>query len=96
MQKLRIVTLRAQGDIKWSLNDGQIPNVRVVRVHVSTGYHRVEGNRRASRNGVVSGLPPEIPQFRFATFAPLYATSHQASVRAPLQLLTLGLRARCG
>ena len=32
---------------------------RVVRVHVSTGYNRVEGNRRASRNGRVSDLPPE-------------------------------------
>jgi hypothetical protein len=26
-----------------------------------TGYQRVEGNRRASRNGPVSDLPPEIP-----------------------------------
>jgi hypothetical protein len=32
-----------------------------VRVHVSTGYNRVEGNRRASRDGLVSDLPPEIP-----------------------------------
>jgi hypothetical protein len=30
-------------------NDGQIRNVRRVRVHVSTGYSREEGNRRASR-----------------------------------------------
>ena len=43
----------ARGDRSWSLNDGLIPNCRVVRVHVSTGYHRVEGNRRASRNGLV-------------------------------------------
>jgi hypothetical protein len=42
------------------LNDGQIPNVRAVRVHVSTGYNRVEGNRRASRNGLVSDLPREV------------------------------------
>jgi hypothetical protein len=28
------------------LNDGQIPDVRGVRVHVSTGYHPGEGNRR--------------------------------------------------
>jgi hypothetical protein len=35
-------------------------NTRAVRVHVSTGYNRVEGNRRASRNGLVSDLPPEI------------------------------------
>jgi hypothetical protein len=27
---------------------------------VSTGYNPVEGNRRASRNGLVSDLPPEI------------------------------------
>jgi hypothetical protein len=26
-----------------------------------TGYHRVEGNRRAPRNGPVSDPPPEIP-----------------------------------
>ena len=44
------------------MNDGQIPNVRGVRVHVSTSYNRVEGNRRASRNGLVSSSPtPETP-----------------------------------
>jgi hypothetical protein len=59
MKKLRIVTLGlARGDRKWPLNNGQIPNVRVVRVHVSTGYNRVEGIRRASRNRRVSDLPP--------------------------------------
>jgi hypothetical protein len=42
------------------LNEGQIPNTRVVRVTPGTGYHRVEGNRRASRNGLVCDLPPEI------------------------------------
>ena len=47
------------GDRKWSLNDGQIPNFRVVRVALGTGYNRVEGNRRASRVSV-SDLPPEI------------------------------------
>jgi hypothetical protein len=51
----------ARGDRKWSLNDGQIRSFRGVRVHVSTSYNRVEGNRRASRNGRVSALPPEIP-----------------------------------
>jgi hypothetical protein len=45
------------GDRERSLNDGQIPNTRAVRVHVSTGYNRAEGNRRASRNGRVSDLP---------------------------------------
>jgi hypothetical protein len=53
--KLRIVTLPnsyglGRGDRKGALND-HIPNFRGVRVHVSTGYNRVEGNRRASRNG---------------------------------------------
>jgi hypothetical protein len=48
--------------------DGQIPNFRGVRVHVSTGYHRVEGNRRASRNGLVSDLPPEITNVSIGNF----------------------------
>jgi hypothetical protein len=50
------------GDVrrKCSLDEGQIPNFRGVRVDVSTRYHRVEGNRRASRDGRVSDLPPEI------------------------------------
>jgi serine/threonine protein kinase len=50
-----------RGDRKGSLNDGQIPHLRVVRVHASTGYSRVEGNRRAARNRLVSDLPPENP-----------------------------------
>jgi hypothetical protein len=54
------------------LNDGQIPNPNVVRVAPGTGYHRVQGNRRASRNGPVSDLPPETLTLRFATFASLY------------------------
>jgi hypothetical protein len=53
----------AQGDRNWPLNDGQIPNFRVVRVALCTGYSRVEGNRRASRNGRVSDLRPETPNF---------------------------------
>ena len=36
---------------KTALNEAQIPNFRGVRVHVSSGYFHVEGNRRASRNG---------------------------------------------
>jgi hypothetical protein len=52
MRKLRIVT-KGFGDREWPLNDGQIPNVRVVREHASTGYSRVGGGRRASRNGRV-------------------------------------------
>jgi hypothetical protein len=51
----------ARGDRKWSLNEEQIPNPNVVRVAPGTGYNRVEGNRRASRNGRVSDPPPEIP-----------------------------------
>jgi hypothetical protein len=46
---------------KRSLNEGRIPNPNGVRVAPGTGYHRVEGNRRASRNGRVSDLPPETP-----------------------------------
>ena len=44
------------------MNDGPIPNPNVVRVARGTGYHRVEGKRRASRNGRVSDPPPEIPE----------------------------------
>jgi hypothetical protein len=41
-----------------------------------TGYHRVEGNRRASRNGPVSALPAENPYRRDSqNFASLYDTS---------------------
>jgi hypothetical protein len=49
-KKLRIVTVGLGGARKWSLNEGHSPNFRGVRVHVSTGYNRVEGDRRASRN----------------------------------------------
>jgi hypothetical protein len=41
------------------LNEGQIPNLRGVRVALGTGYDPGEGNRRAARNGLVSHLPPE-------------------------------------
>jgi hypothetical protein len=44
------------------------PVYHVVRVHVSTGYNRVEGNRRVSRNGRVSDLPPEIPTVTIRNF----------------------------
>jgi hypothetical protein len=62
-QKRRVVTFRglARRDRKWPLNDGQIPNPNVVRVAPGSDYRRVEGNRRASRNGRVSDLPPETP-----------------------------------
>jgi hypothetical protein len=48
----------AWGDREWSLNDGQIPYFRVVRVALGMGYNRVEGTRWTSRNGLVSDLPP--------------------------------------
>jgi hypothetical protein len=71
-KKSRIVTLRlARGDREWSLNDGQIPNFHGVRVHVSTGYNRVEANRRASRNGRVSDQNPKPLPSRFATCSSL-------------------------
>ena len=41
------------------LNDGLIPNVRVVRVAISTGYNTGQGNQRGSRNGLVNDLPPQ-------------------------------------
>jgi hypothetical protein len=43
-------------------------NFRGVRVHVSTGYNRVKRNRRASRKGLVSALPPEIPNVTIRNF----------------------------
>jgi hypothetical protein len=56
-QRLRI----GRGDRNWPLNEAHRPNFRGVRVHVSTGYNPGERNRRASRNGRVSDLPPETP-----------------------------------
>jgi hypothetical protein len=64
MQKLRIEHVKlglARRDRKWPLNDRQIPNPNVVRVAFGTGYHRVEGNRRASRNRRVSRSPTRNP-----------------------------------
>ena len=40
----------ARGDVKRSLNDGQIPNVRGVRVSFGTGYSPGEGNRPRERS----------------------------------------------
>jgi hypothetical protein len=68
MRKLRIVTLGvARGGREWPLNDGQIPNFRGVRVHASSGYNRVEGNRR----GLVSALPPKSLRYDSQTFPSL-------------------------
>ena len=72
-KKLRIVTLGlARGDRKWPLNDGQIPHVRGVRAALGTGYNRVEGNRRASRNGRERPPTRKSLTLRFATFQSLY------------------------
>ena len=73
MQKLRIERLGfGTARQKMALNDLQQPNFRGVRVALGTRYNPGEGNRRASRNGRVSDLPPEILPVRFATFASLY------------------------
>jgi hypothetical protein len=44
------------------------------------GYHRVEGNQRASRNGRVSDRPPEIPNLTIRNFliAVYWAPHHLA------------------
>jgi hypothetical protein len=65
-----IVRVWHGGDREWPLNDGQIPHYRGVRAHVSTGYSRAEGNRRASRELLSH---PKSRKSRFAFyFAPLY------------------------
>jgi hypothetical protein len=61
-----------RGDRKWPLNDGQIPNVRGVRVPVSTRYTPVEGNRRASRNGRASSSPARNPSRSDSPTFPLF------------------------
>jgi hypothetical protein len=49
LQRMRIWR---HGDRKWNpLNDGQIPNLRVVRVALGTGSNPRRANRRASRSG---------------------------------------------
>jgi hypothetical protein len=62
-EKKKKVANRNVNDRKWSLNDGQSPYVRGVRVvALGTGYnHAGEGSRRASRNGRVSSSPTRIP-----------------------------------
>jgi hypothetical protein len=75
-----------RGDRKRPLNDGQTPNVRVVRVHVGTGYNRGEGNRRASRSGRVSDLShPKPPTLRFATL--FIAVRRSPAPRPPTRCL---------
>jgi hypothetical protein len=64
------------------LNEGQRKHCCDVREALGTGYNRVEGNRRASRNGRASDLPPEIPPLRFATFSSLYGVLAGCGVTA--------------
>jgi hypothetical protein len=57
---------------------------RVERDHVSTGYNRVEGNRRASRNGRVSSSPTRNPtRYDSQNFSSLYATTLALLVHVP-------------
>jgi hypothetical protein len=52
------------------LNKRQLPNSRGVRVALGTGNNRVEGNRRASRNGRVrsSRTRKSLHRYEFAFF----------------------------
>jgi hypothetical protein len=48
MHKLRIVTLRfGTGDRNWSLNEGQHPHFRVVRVALASGLRSGRGESAA-------------------------------------------------
>jgi hypothetical protein len=59
------------------LNDGQIQNPNAVRVALGTGYHRVEGNRRASRKRPrVSDPPPETPRVTIRNFFSIAVGAH--------------------
>ena len=66
----RNVSGLARGDRKWPLNDGQIPNSRGVRVHVSTGLHSFRGDSAgvAKRSHLVSDLPPDTPDVTIRNF----------------------------
>jgi hypothetical protein len=46
---------------KWPLNEAQHPHFHSARVVHDTRYSRVEGDRRASRNGPVSSSPARNP-----------------------------------
>jgi hypothetical protein len=60
-ERNRNVRVWARCDRKWPLNDGKIPNPNVVRVLREIGGRRV-------RNGLVSDLPPEIPNVPIRNF----------------------------
>jgi hypothetical protein len=96
MQKLRIVTV-GFGTARQKLaleRRNKILNFRGVREDLGTGYDRVEGNRRASRNGRVSVLPPEIPHVTIRNFCIAVLTSapgHTASTRCDTAVETIRL-----
>jgi hypothetical protein len=68
MQHSRIVTLRfGYGETEnGPCNEGHIPNLRAVRAHARTHYHRVEGIGGRRETGLVSDLPKPVTS-RFAT-----------------------------
>jgi hypothetical protein len=88
------------GDRERSLNERQIPNVRGVRVPVSTGYDPVERNWRASRNGRVSDLPPETPTVTIRNFIIAVGRESRAHERRidteATELLTFTVPCTCG
>jgi hypothetical protein len=73
---------------EWSLNEGQIPNLRGVRVHVSTGCNLVEGNRRASRT--VSDPPPETYRHDSQLFSIAVYHVRFERLANPVRMLGLG------
>jgi hypothetical protein len=69
MQKLRIGRLGlGTGRQKRVLDDGHYPKLSRCTCTCEYGERWLEGNRRASRNGRVSDLPPEIPNVTIRTF----------------------------
>jgi hypothetical protein len=71
MKKLRIVTYVRVGTGRQRMVLERWKNPTLSRrtcTYVSTGYNLDEGNRRASRNGLVSHLPPEIPTVTIRNF----------------------------
>jgi hypothetical protein len=78
------------GTGRQKLDEGQIPNCRVVRVALrvasGTGYTPGERNPQASQNGRVSDPHPKPLTLRFATFALLYGAH-----AAPAHIQPLGL-----
>jgi hypothetical protein len=71
------------------LNDGRIPTPDVVRVAPGTGYNRVKGNRRASRNGPVSDLPQMVTVGLLSGRSQVHKDFEYMGVAANLATLTL-------